>query len=184
MNEAKQLLNEEMPENDVINFEELDANIEEDKKNDQADDLIEKMEESATAKLEATIVELKNKITELEAMRSAQERILEEIGDFTALFPEAKIEDIPESVWESVKSGVSLSASYALYTRRLEAEAARIAQINSANASSSAGKAGKNTANEYFSPDEVRKMSRSEVHANYSKIKESMKKWINSKNIF
>ena len=61
--------------------------------------------------------------------------------------------------------------------KRKLAEQQRIAQINAKNAAKAAGVAGVYTANEYFSPDEVRKMSRSEVHANFAKIKKSMEKW-------
>ena len=128
--------------------------------------------------LKEEILLLKNQISELESTKKAQERMLEEISDLHALFPEADIEAIPEGVWESVKNGCPLPAAYALYQKRVQAEADRIAKINSKNASCSPGTAGKNTVSEYFSPDEVRKMSHAEVHANYSKIKESMKKWM------
>lgn len=128
--------------------------------------------------LRQQIADLKSQISELETMRDTQTRVLEELADFRDLFPEVEINAIPESVWDSVKKGTPLIASYALYEKRMEAERARISLINAKNASKSAGIAGKNTASEYFSPDEVRKMSRAEVHANYSKIKESMKKWM------
>lgn len=130
------------------------------------------------ASLKEEITALKTKISELETQRDTQTRILEELSDFNALFPTVEMEDIPECVWESVKKGTPLIASYALYEKRLAAEEARIAKINAANALRSPGIAGKDTASEYFTPDEVKKMSRSEVHANYSKIKESMKKWM------
>ena len=128
--------------------------------------------------LKSEIEALRSQISEFEAQRAAQARILEEIGDFRVLFPEVDMEDIPESVWENVKKGSSLIASYALYEKRIQAEEKRIAKINAKNASRSPGIAGKDLASEYFTPDEVKKMSRSEVHANYSKIKESMKKWM------
>lgn len=128
--------------------------------------------------LRQQISDLRSQISNLEAMRDTQTRVLEELADFRDLFPEVEINAIPESVWESVKKGTPLIASYALYEKRMEAERARISLINTKNASKSAGIAGINTASEYFSPDEVRKMSRAEVHANYSKIKESMKKWM------
>ncbi len=128
--------------------------------------------------LKAEIEALRSQISELESQRETQAKILEEISDFKALFPTVDIENIPESVWENVKKGTPLIASYALYEKRLAAEEARISQINFANASRSPGIAGRDLACEYFTPDEVKKMSRSEVHANYSKIKESMKKWM------
>ena len=127
--------------------------------------------------LKEVIFDLQAKISNLEAEKKAQERILEELGDFTSLFPDVQIDEIPESIWESVKKGTSLAASYALYEKRKLAEQQRIAQINAKNAAKAAGVAGVHTANEYFSPDEVRKMSRSEVHANFAKIRKSMEKW-------
>ena len=128
--------------------------------------------------LKAEIEHLKEQIEKLEELKRAQNRILAEIGDFVSLFPEIPIEEIPDTVWESVKQGAPLAASYALYEKRMVAEAKRIAEINAKNAKKSPGAAGKDTAGEYFSPEDVRRMSRAEVHANYSKIKDSMKKWM------
>ena len=147
---------------------------------DEASEEVDEKDDSTSkiAELEETIASLKQKISDLEELRAAQNRMLEEVSDFTALFPEISIDSIPDKVWDTVKNGASLAAAYALYEKQREAEAARIALINRENASRSAGKAGKHTSSEYFTPDEVRKMSRAEVHANYSKIKESMKKWI------
>ena len=128
--------------------------------------------------LKAEIEHLKEQIEKLEELKRSQNRILAEIGDFVSLFPEIPIEEIPDTVWESVKQGAPLAASYALYEKRMVAEAKRIAEINAKNAKKSPGAAGKDTAGEYFSPEDVRRMSRAEVHANYSKIKDSMKKWM------
>ncbi len=128
--------------------------------------------------LKDEIRSLKEQISALEAERETHSRMLQEVSDFSLLFPDVDLDEIPESVWESVKKGTALSASYALYEKRMDAERARIAKINASNASRSAGVAGKDTANEYFTPEDVRKMSPSEVHANYSKIKKSMSKWM------
>ena len=134
--------------------------------------------EKTIESLKEEIEQLRAQISKLEELKRSQNRILSELGDFTALFPEIPVEEIPDEVWECVKKGASLAASYALYEKRMAAEALRIARINAKNASKSPGAAGTDTAGEYFSPDDVRRMSRSEVHANYSKIKESMKKWM------
>ena len=103
--------------------------------------------------------------------------MLGQLTDFATLFPAVDIECIPECVWETVKKGTSLAAAYALYEKRMEAERLKIEKINAINSSRAAGSAGKNTANEFFTPDDVRKMSRSEVRANFTKIKNSIKKW-------
>ena len=138
--------------------------------------------ESAAAEtidsLLSEIAALKEQIAKLEALKQTEARILAEIGDFVALFPDVPVEELPDEVWESVRAGAPLAASYALYERKKISEAKRIAAINAKNASRSPGAAGTDTASEYFTPDEVRRMSRAEVHANYPKIKESMKKWM------
>lgn len=128
--------------------------------------------------LRSEIEHLQGEVARLEELKRAQNRILAEIGDFVALFPDTPIETIPDTVWESVKGGTPLAAAFALYEKRMVAEAKRIAEINAKNAKRSPGAAGKDTASEYFSPEDVRRMSRAEVHANYSKIKDSMKKWM------
>lgn len=170
MNEETTIITEEsVTETDLVEaapIEELELPAE----NEAPEESIDSLKEQITA--------LKEQISQLEAAKDMQSRVFKELGDFRDLFPEIELDAIPESVWESVKKGTPLIASYALYERQMEAERARIALINAANASRSPGIAGKNTASEYFSPDEVRKMSRAEVHANYSKIRESMKKWI------
>ncbi len=121
---------------------------------------------------------LKEEIAALEAEREMQERTVRELREFSSLFPDTEVSALPDEVWENVKNGTSLAASYALYEVKCKREAEKIEKINSNNASRSAGRAGVGTAGEYFSPDEVRKMSPSEVHANYAKIKDSMKKWL------
>ncbi|MBO5937927.1 MAG: hypothetical protein J6Q82_00305 [Clostridia bacterium] len=50
-------------------------------------------------------------------------------------------------------------------------------EVNRRNASLSAGRVGTNVAPEYYTPDEVRAMSPTEVRENYEKIRASMKKW-------
>ena len=86
-------------------------------------------------------------------------------------------EDIPEEVWESVAVGGSLAAAYALYHRKEQLRRNRVRELNDKNAELSTGKVGVDSAKEYFTPSDVRAMSRSEVRANYSKILNSMKKW-------
>nr|DAE45089.1 MAG TPA: hypothetical protein [Bacteriophage sp.] len=152
-----------------------------DDKNDNEDEIHNSLRTDAESTIEALMQEiasLKSEIARLEQIKKAESRILAEIGDFTALFPDVPVEEVPDEVWDRVKGGASLAASYALYEKKMAADAKRVAQINEKNASRSPGAAGVNTGSEYFSPDDVRRMSRSEVHANYSKIKESMKKWM------
>jgi seryl-tRNA synthetase len=144
----------------------------------EIDGELESAAEATIASLLEEISTLKEQIAKLEALKQTEARILAEIGHFVALFPDVPVEELPDEVWESVRAGAPLAASYALYERKRAAKAKRVAAINQKNASRSPGAAGTDTASEYFTPDEVRRMSRAEVHANYSKIKESMKKWM------
>ena len=127
--------------------------------------------------LNQTIASLKN---ELEAYKSAaaqQEAIAKQITDFSELFPDITVRSIPDEVWDDVKNGNSLAAAYSVYERRITEAARRIERINAKNAERSAGVAGKNMTQEFFSADDVRKMSPREVRANYAKIRRSMEKW-------
>ena len=124
---------------------------------------------------------LKNEISELrkkiEAKEKEQEKILRELGDFERLFPETSVKSVPEEVWQKVEGGVPLCAAYALYEREKKLAQNHANEINTRNSSLAAGKAGKGDSEEYFSPEEVKRMSQKEVHWNFSKIKNSMKYW-------
>lgn len=134
-------------------------------------------EEAPTESVESLKAEIDRLRTELEESRAVNQRVADDISEFHRLFPNVELGTIPDEVRESVRAGVPLSASYALYEKRLASERERIEAINRQNASRSSGAAGKNTPKEYFSPEEVRSMSQSEVRENYKKIIDSMKKW-------
>ena len=65
----------------------------------------------------------------------------------------------------------------ALYEKRIAAKNAATAAHNKATKQGGFGSVGRNAEIEYFSPDEVRAMSRSEVRENYNKILRSMSNW-------
>lgn len=114
---------------------------------------------------------------QLRAELAQSKRIGEQFAEFSKIFPEQSISDIPDEVWDQVKHGSSLAASFALFERKRINRETRAREINDLNAYRSSGYAGTNTVSEYLTPDEVRAMSQSEVRANYSRIIESMKKW-------
>lgn len=176
-------------ENDLLDTAQTDAPYEDDKdtQDEAAADIIEKIteesaEEVATlSELESTdAAELERLRAENQALRAELEnakRLESELADFASIFPEQDIRAIPDEVWQDVRAGNSLSAAFALYERKRINLEKRAEQINQLNAYRSAGQAGNNAVREYFSPDEVRAMSQSEVRANYKRIIESMKKW-------
>lgn len=131
-----------------------------------------------------TVFELNKKIEaltqELETYKTAkqqQEKIAEQLNEFSELFPNIAIKAIPDEVWENVKMGNTLVASYAVYEKRISEAARRIEEINKKNSTLSAGALGENLSNEYFSVDEVKKMSPAEVRSNFAKIRKSMETW-------
>ena len=131
----------------------------------------------AAAELEALRDEVRRLNEELEQKQAEAERIAAEIGDFYKLFPNADISALPDSVLESVKQGNSLAAAYALESRRAAIERQRADAVNEKNSAASLGSLENRAEIGFYSPTEVRAMSRSEVRANYSKILESMKHW-------
>ncbi len=143
-----------------------------------AEDAEQSSPENATIKELEALREQVGELTQLLAKKQAEsERIAKQLGDFYELFPDTAVDALPDEVWEDVKRGNSLAAAYAIYNRKLSIKAEQIKKINQKDASLSAGKAGKDAASEYYTPDEVRAMSREQVRANYQKIISSMKKW-------
>lgn len=134
-------------------------------------------ENNTENELELLREQVKRLTQELSEKDAHSERIAAELGEFYELFPDTDIKALPDEVWAGVRSGTSLAASLALYNHRVSSREAKAREINSRNSALSTGQVGASGNSQYFSPDEVRAMSRSEVRANYSKILESMKKW-------
>ena len=161
--------------NDTLNTEESVDTVDKELEEYSSEEENEKL--PSIDELNQTIASLKS---ELEAYKNAaaeQEAIAKQINEFSELFPDVSVRSIPDEVWDSVKQGNSLAAAYSVYERRITEAARRIELINQKNAEKAAGVAGKNLTQEFFSADDVRKMSPSEVRANYAKIRRSMEKW-------
>ncbi len=127
--------------------------------------------------VEEMLLELKALREELLEKRKAFEKMSRDIGEFEELFPEKKVNEIPDTVWESVKTGIPLAAAYALYERKNAIRRDAAENTNTANSARATGPIGRDVTENFYTPDEVRAMSRAEVKRNYSKILESMKKW-------
>ena len=132
--------------------------------------------QNETGELERMRDELTRLQNEL-ALRDARlEQISREFEEYNTLYPNTPLSSLSDGVWEDVRRGIPIAAAYALERRRREHTAQAAALSNSQNASRSAG-ALKPTPSDYYSPDEVRAMSQSEIRANYQKIIQSMQKW-------
>lgn len=130
-------------------------------------------EETEDTPDEPTVSESENYLDSL----IREERISNEYAEFKSLFPGVSVSELPDSVLSSVKNGVPLSAAYALYERRRAMSESVASGVNQKNRELSFAVKNGKTSEIYFSPDEVRQMSPSEVKANYSKIIDSMSHW-------
>ena len=131
--------------------------------------------------LEERISVMQNRLdsicSQIEGQQKKLEKAMSDYNEFFGLYPDIDIKSIPDSVWESVNSGVPLAAAYALCERKKEVERQTAERINERNRTMSSGQIGSVSPQTYLSPAEVRAMSASEVRANFSLITESMKHW-------
>lgn len=134
-------------------------------------------ESDSAHELEALRAEVESLKAQLNEERALYSRVNAECNEFARLYPEVPLSSLSEDIWESVKRGVPIAAAYALEERRAAVANMKASAVNDNNRRLSSGSVDRRTAEEYFSPDEVRAMTPGEVRANYSKIISSMSKW-------
>lgn len=127
--------------------------------------------------LKAELDELKLELARRDELDRENRRMLKECGEFKTYFPETELSSVDDEVWESVKNGVPLSAAYALYLRKTEQTRERIEKLNRRNTEMSAGSVGKKGEESFYSPSEVKAMTRDQIRANYKHVLESMRHW-------
>ncbi len=125
------------------------------------------------AELETLRMELKSR-DEKEKVNS---RMVKELNEFCEYFPDVDVHSIPSEIWEQVKNGASLSASFALNLRKLEIERKKASDFNEKNRRMSAGSITDGEGEKYYSPSEVKRMSPAQVKLHYDDIVESMRHW-------
>ena len=161
----------EYEENEMI--QSSDANIEDESESDSETTIIH----SEQTELDT----LREEVTRLRALidgeRAVYSRMNAECAEFNELYPSIPISSLPDEIWENVKRGVPIAAAYALEERRSTVADMKARAVNTANRTLSSGSIDSHVAEEFYTPDEVRAMSASEVRANYSKIISSMAKW-------
>ena len=113
---------------------------------------------------------------ELARKESVSFRLGRECAEFRDLYPETPLSSVPDEVWNAVRDGVPLPAAFALAERRRERLEQAAKDSNRRNLARSSGDLGQEAPG-YFSPEEVRRMSRDEVRENYSNILLSMQNW-------
>jgi hypothetical protein len=137
-------------------------------------------EASAEEAKTLTIEALNARIWELEELLAQREavadRMMRECEEFESYFPEVTLRQVPDEVWNRVQSGIPLAAAYALYERGIRNRAQAAQEQNARNAAH-LPTATASAESRYFSPAQVRAMSRREVRDNYDRIFESMRHW-------
>ena len=147
----------------------------------EEEDAEEQPTDTANAELEARRLELESEIASLEEKlenaRLETDRKAKEYAEFRELFPYADPNELDGEVVAMVEAGVPLAAAYSLYEKRLSAKNAAVAAHNNATKQGGFGSVGRGAEEEFYTPDEVRAMTQSEVKRNYQKILRSMKNW-------
>lgn len=109
--------------------------------------------------------------------QSEQAARLKDYEDFVKAYPDVK--EIPEEVWALVNEGKSLTDAYVIHENRLLKEQLQnLKKVQRGESTTTGSLSGSpDTGEAYYTPEQVRAMSRDDVANNYSKIVESMKKW-------
>lgn len=149
--------------------------------NETTESIIEEEIEEAVTSPEEDISALKAELdslrSQLEMSRAMYDRLHGECIEFANLYPGVPLSSIPDSIWESTKTGIPLAAAFALAEKKEQAAKAKAMNVNSQNNERSSGALSSAKTEEFFTPAEVRAMSVAEVKANYAKIITSMSKW-------
>ncbi|MBQ8345870.1 MAG: hypothetical protein IJY42_06380 [Clostridia bacterium] len=139
-----------------------------------------KAEEKAdtVSMLQKELSKLREELTEQTKRYEAELARGREREEFSRLFPHVSPSEIPDEVRTDAEAkGLPLAAAYALYEKQQETMRLRGESVNRQNAQRAAGAAGLGTSGEYYTPDEVKRMSPAQVRLHYQTIRESMKKW-------
>ena len=170
----------------ILEEELLKETLEEETLEEELSDTPDKQEEPMFSQgiiddLEAKKLSLESEIAslegELEKKREETDKKAREYAEFKELFPNANLDELEPEVLAMTEAGVPLSAAYALYEKRLKARNAAVKAHNMATKESGFASVGNSANEEFYTPDEVRSMTRTEVKQNYQKILRSMKSW-------
>lgn len=107
--------------------------------------------------------------------RSASERRLDtELFEFTEMFPDTDLDDIPDTVWQRVKEGVTLAGAYGEYVKQIEESKALAKRANEKNKGVTPGPVAASGRKAVFTARDVQKMTKEQVKKHYAEILESM----------
>lgn len=134
-------------------------------------------ERAETSELLCELERLRGELDELREQSGRRERMEAELRDFSRFFPDTRAEDIPSEVWSRAESGDSLPGAFALYRYECELREKRARELNDKNRKMSTGSLVGGGGEEYYSPEDVKKMSRGQIREHYDDVIESMRHW-------
>ena len=118
---------------------------------------------------------------ELEALRRENEqkdKITGELERLWEMFPDATLENTPDEMWLLVEQGESLLGAYCITLVKKNIEEKKAQEKNRENSEKTLPDIKPSAdRNEFFTREQVNKMSREQVRKNYDKIISSMKHW-------
>ncbi len=119
----------------------------------------------------------KKELRRQDRIKKAEAEAAEDIKKFREFFPDVTAEDIPDSVWDEVSNGISLSHAYALYLINEERLNRRADDVNGRNAAIGASARSDGSVEPVFTKELVEKMSGKDIKNNYKGILNAMKNW-------
>ena len=132
-------------------------------------------EEIANELIEAR--ETKKQARKESRIKKSDTEAAEEIARFRELFPDVKPEDIPESVWDDVTAGATLSHAYALYAVTQDSLKRHADDVNERNSKRGAEANSQGSTEPIFTKEQVERMSGKDIKSNYKGILNAMKNW-------
>ncbi len=109
--------------------------------------------------------------------QKSSEEMSAEIKKFREIFPDVSADDIPETVWEDVQNGETLSYAYAYHLATSDALNRYADGINQRNSNAGAYASSDGATEPVYTKEQVEKMSGKEIKNNYKNILSAMKNW-------
>ncbi len=118
-----------------------------------------------------------SELEELRHDKALKENLDRELSALLEAFPDLKVDDIPDEIFESCKDGKGLAGEYALWYIKSGNKRAEAERTNESNSRSAPPEIRDGDGELYFTPEAVRTMSQKDVRRNFKAIMKSMEKW-------
>ncbi len=116
-------------------------------------------------------------LDELRRDRRIKENLERELEIIKELFPDFDANAMPDELFEKCSEGKGLAGEYALWQLRMQRVRDEADKKNESNSHSAPPQIHDGDGELYFTPEQVRTMSRRDVRRHYKNIIKSMEKW-------